>query len=130
MPQRFIQGWHDFFAEKFEGVDTSLFIIPIMRGHNQRAKITGFFHHTVNLADHFIRITGDDLFVAMKGEATDGHAYVDTAFAAGAAGAIVSTPVAGPHVLVEDSFAALQALGVAARARVSAGIVGVRAGSG
>lgn len=66
-----------------------------------------------------------DLFVAMKGEAADGHAYVDTAVAAGAAGAIVCAPVAGPHVLVEDSFAALQALGVAARARVSAGIVGV-----
>ncbi|RVT42041.1 UDP-N-acetylmuramoyl-tripeptide--D-alanyl-D-alanine ligase [Sphingobium algorifonticola] len=66
-----------------------------------------------------------DLFVAMKGEAADGHAYVDTAFAAGAAGAIVSTPVAGPHVLVEDSFAALRALGKAARARGSAQIVGV-----
>ena len=66
-----------------------------------------------------------DLFVAMKGEATDGHAYVDTAFAAGAAGAIVSAPVAGPHVLAEDSFAALEALGRASRERTSAAIVGV-----
>ena len=31
-----------------------------------------------------------DLFVAMKGEATDGHLFLDKAFAAGAAGAIVS----------------------------------------
>ena len=30
------------------------------------------------------------LFIAMKGEATDGHRFVDGAFAAGAAGALVS----------------------------------------
>ena len=30
-----------------------------------------------------------DLFVALKGEATDGHRFVDQAFAAGAAGAMV-----------------------------------------
>ncbi|MCX5511513.1 Mur ligase domain-containing protein, partial [Pseudomonas sp. BJa3] len=34
-----------------------------------------------------------DLFVAMKGETTDGHKFVDKAFAQGAAGAIVSEPV-------------------------------------
>ncbi len=66
-----------------------------------------------------------DLFIAMKGEATDGHRFVDGAFAQGAAGAIVSTPVAHPHVLVSDTTAALNALGVAARARTSARIVGV-----
>lgn len=66
-----------------------------------------------------------DLFIAMKGEATDGHRFVDGAFAQGAAGAIVSTPVAHPHVLVSDTTAALNALGVAARARTSARIAGV-----
>ncbi|MFZ2983418.1 MAG: Mur ligase family protein, partial [Sphingobium sp.] len=66
-----------------------------------------------------------DLFVALKGEATDGHNYVDTAIASGASGVLVSTPVAVPHVLVNDSFAALQAMGRAARARTSAGIIGV-----
>lgn len=66
-----------------------------------------------------------DLFVALKGEATDGHNYVDTAIASGASGVLVSTPVAVPHVLVDDSFAALQAMGRAARARTSAGIIGV-----
>ncbi len=30
-----------------------------------------------------------DLFIAMKGEATDGHRFLDKAFAAGAAGALV-----------------------------------------
>jgi UDP-N-acetylmuramoyl-tripeptide--D-alanyl-D-alanine ligase len=66
-----------------------------------------------------------DLFVAMPGTARDGHEFVDGAFAAGAAGAIVSKPVAGPHVLVADTFAALQALARASRARSSATILGV-----
>ena len=66
-----------------------------------------------------------DLFVAMPGTVHDGHKFVDGAFAAGAAGAIVSQPVSGPHVLVEDTFAALQALGRASRERTRATIVGV-----
>jgi UDP-N-acetylmuramoyl-tripeptide--D-alanyl-D-alanine ligase len=66
-----------------------------------------------------------DLFVAMPGTVHDGHKFVDAAFAAGAAGAIVSQPVDGPHVLVEDTFAALQALGRASRERSRATIFGV-----
>jgi len=65
------------------------------------------------------------LFVAMPGTVHDGHQFVEQAFAAGAAGAIVSQPVSGPHVLVEDVFAALQALGRAARERVNATVFGV-----
>ena len=56
-------------------------------------------------------VQSGDLFVAMPGTVHDGHKFVDQAFASGAAGAIVSQPVSGPHVLVEDTFAALQALG-------------------
>src|SRR3954465_10269309 len=66
-----------------------------------------------------------DLFVAMPGTLHDGHKFVDAAFAAGAAGAVVSQPVTGPHVLVEDVFAALQALGGASRERTQAMIFGV-----
>ena len=66
-----------------------------------------------------------DLFIALKGEATDGHRFLDQAFAHGAAGAIVSTPTPHPHVLVADTMAALEALGVAARARTDATIIGV-----
>ena len=65
------------------------------------------------------------LFVAMPGTVHDGHKFVDAAFAAGAAGAIVSQPVNGPHVLVDDTFAALQALGRASRERVNATVIGV-----
>src|SRR5205823_11668834 len=66
-----------------------------------------------------------DLFVAMPGTVHDGHKFVDAAFAAGAAGAVVSQPVSGPHVVVEDTFAALQALGRASRDRSRATIFGV-----
>ncbi|UZW53955.1 UDP-N-acetylmuramoyl-tripeptide--D-alanyl-D-alanine ligase [Sphingobium sp. JS3065] len=70
-------------------------------------------------------VTGGDLFVAMKGEATDGHCFVDKAFGQGAAGAIVSEAIAHPHVLVPDSAAALEALGRASRGRMQGKVVGV-----
>jgi len=66
-----------------------------------------------------------DLFVAMPGTVYDGHKFVDGAFAAGAAGAVVSQPVNGPHVLVDDTFAALQSLARASRERSRATIFGV-----
>ncbi len=66
-----------------------------------------------------------DLFVAMPGTVHDGHKFIDAAFASGAAGAIVSQPVEGPHVLVADTFEALRALGQAARERCAATILGV-----
>jgi UDP-N-acetylmuramoyl-tripeptide--D-alanyl-D-alanine ligase len=66
-----------------------------------------------------------DLFVAMKGEATDGHLFLDKAFAAGAAGAIASEDTAHPHVRVADSFVALNALGRASRERTQAKVIGV-----
>ena len=86
-------------------------------------------------ATHAFEVTGvtfdsrevqpGDLFVAMPGTVHDGHRFVDGAFAAGASAAVVSQPVNGPHVLVEDTFAALQALGRASRERSRATIFGV-----
>ena len=70
-------------------------------------------------------VQAGDLFVAMPGTVHDGHRFVEGAFGAGAAGAIVSQPVNGPHVLVEDTFAALQALARASRERCRATIFGV-----
>jgi UDP-N-acetylmuramoyl-tripeptide--D-alanyl-D-alanine ligase len=70
-------------------------------------------------------IGAGDLFVAMKGEATDGHLFVGQAFAAGAAGALASEEVPHPHVRVADTATALNDLGAASRARSGARIVGV-----
>ena len=65
------------------------------------------------------------LFVAMPGTVADGHDYVDKAFAAGAAAALVSRPVDGPHILVGDVPKALTDLAVAARNRCGGTIFGV-----
>ncbi len=64
-----------------------------------------------------------DLFVALSGEATDGHRFLQQAFAQGAAGAIVFAPCDGPHVRVPDSFAALEDIARAARARTAARVI-------
>lgn len=71
-----------------------------------------------------------DLFVAIIGENSDGHAYVENALKRGAAAAIVSAPTdamraAGPLVVVADTLSALNALGRAARARTRAKVVAV-----
>jgi UDP-N-acetylmuramoyl-tripeptide--D-alanyl-D-alanine ligase len=75
-------------------------------------------------------IGAGDLFFAMKGEQADGHRFVAQAFASGASGAVVSEPVDGPHVLVPDTMRALEQLGIASRARVSAKVIGVTGSAG
>ena len=66
-----------------------------------------------------------DLFIALKGEATDGHRFVDGAFEAGAAGVLVSRDDERPSVRVADTTSALGDLGRASRARSHAAIIGV-----
>jgi UDP-N-acetylmuramoyl-tripeptide--D-alanyl-D-alanine ligase len=71
-----------------------------------------------------------DLFVALKGEATDGHKYVEAALKAGAVAALVGDdtfgmPESWPLLMVPDTFKALQDMGVAARARSKARRIGV-----
>jgi UDP-N-acetylmuramoyl-tripeptide--D-alanyl-D-alanine ligase len=66
-----------------------------------------------------------DLFVALGGETTDGHRFLDQAFAQGAAGVLVSRETPHPHIRVADSFAGLNALGRAARERMDGVVVGV-----
>lgn len=68
-----------------------------------------------------------DLFVALTA-ARDGHDFLADAFAAGAAGALVSRlpdGITGPCVVVDDVLAGLTALGAAGRARSAARMVGV-----
>ena len=75
-------------------------------------------------------VTTGDLFIAMKGEATDGHRFIDKAIAAGAAGVVCETAIDFPHVRVADSAAALDALGAASRARSHGRIIGVTGSAG
>src|SRR5687768_6915656 len=66
-----------------------------------------------------------DLFVAMPGTVYDGHQFVAGALDAGAAGALVSQPIDGPHVLVADTAMALERLAKASRSRCPATAIGV-----
>jgi UDP-N-acetylmuramoyl-tripeptide--D-alanyl-D-alanine ligase len=50
------------------------------------------------------------LFVALRGERVDGHAFVGQALQAGAIAAVVREPVEGPHVEVDDTALSLLAL--------------------
>ena len=52
------------------------------------------------------------LFVAVVGETHDGHEFAEAALAQGAVATLASSPVAGPHILVEDT---VQAAGRLAR---------------
>ncbi|WP_137931931.1 UDP-N-acetylmuramoylalanyl-D-glutamyl-2,6-diaminopimelate--D-alanyl-D-alanine ligase [Mesorhizobium comanense] len=78
-----------------------------------------------------------DAFFAIKGEAMDGHDFVTAAIKAGAGVLVVAEgklPSLGrltaPIVVVEDVLAALEKLGVAARARSSARIIAVTGSAG
>jgi len=66
-----------------------------------------------------------DVFVALKGEAMDGHRFLEQAFGQGAVAAIVDRPVDFPHVLVADTTRALHDLAHAARERSSAVRIGI-----
>ena len=70
-------------------------------------------------------VRAGDLFFALKGEATDGHHFLDKAFANGAAAAVVDRPIDWPHILVRDTNAALAALAATSRARSAAVRIGV-----
>lgn len=70
-------------------------------------------------------VIGGELFVAMRGDAMDGHSFVPQAIQRGAAGHLVSMAVDAPHVRVADTNAALGALAAAARDRAPALRIGV-----
>jgi UDP-N-acetylmuramoyl-tripeptide--D-alanyl-D-alanine ligase len=71
-----------------------------------------------------------DIFVAIKGERMDGHDFIEQALKAGAGAAIASRAsdammAAGPVLEVGAPLRALEALGIAARARSASKIVAV-----
>lgn len=68
-----------------------------------------------------------DLFIALKGEHLDGHAYVAAAFEKGAAAAMVQQALEAkrPQLLVADSMKGMEALGKAARARMNGKVIGI-----
>jgi UDP-N-acetylmuramoyl-tripeptide--D-alanyl-D-alanine ligase len=72
-----------------------------------------------------------DLFVALQGEARDGHDFVDAAFKAGAGAALVSRAVAGgPTLAVAHTQRGLEDVARAARARARAKVIAVTGSAG
>ena len=80
-------------------------------------------------------IAAGDLFVAIKGDHFDGHAFVADAIKQGAAGALVSQEFAATHptlplIAVADTRLALGALAAAWRARFTLPLIGVTGSNG
>lgn len=76
------------------------------------------------------KVEAAGLFVAIRGEKQDGHAFVKQAMERGATAALVSSipadaPADGNYVVVKDTFEALQALAKAARARFRGKVIAV-----
>jgi len=71
-----------------------------------------------------------DLFIAIRGDSSDGHAYVKAALAKGAAAAMVAedwgdAPAGAPLIVVGNTDTGMADLARAARARTKARIVGI-----
>ena len=76
-----------------------------------------------------------DLFVALSGEHTDGHAFIVDAFERGASAALVAEPGEAPsgtsnHVVVPDVLCALQAVACAWRTRLSGTFIAITGSNG
>ncbi|MBS4197239.1 UDP-N-acetylmuramoyl-tripeptide--D-alanyl-D-alanine ligase [Lederbergia citri] len=75
------------------------------------------------------------LFVPLKGDANDGHKYVNTAFDKGAAAVlwqkdVPNPPVHAPVLIVEDTLRALQDLAHAYRNQISAKVIAITGSNG
>jgi UDP-N-acetylmuramoyl-tripeptide--D-alanyl-D-alanine ligase len=74
------------------------------------------------------------LYVALRGENFDGHAFIDAALAAGAAGVLVSREVAVPPAVTvlscTDTLLALQLMGSAARRTIAGPVIAVTGSNG
>jgi UDP-N-acetylmuramoyl-tripeptide--D-alanyl-D-alanine ligase len=70
-----------------------------------------------------------DLFIAIRGDAMDGHKFALEALAKGAAAVVIDHEIEGitsnQSLMVTDTFKAMQDLGNAARARTAAKIIGI-----
>ncbi|MEM9058860.1 MAG: UDP-N-acetylmuramoylalanyl-D-glutamyl-2,6-diaminopimelate--D-alanyl-D-alanine ligase [Pseudomonadota bacterium] len=92
-------------------------------------RISGDWDGVTGLSIDTRELVPGDMFVALEGITHDGHVYVRQALDAGAGAALVSHVPDGCEganlLVVDDTLTALQALGVAGRARAAAKVIGV-----
>ena len=92
-------------------------------------RISGDWQGVSGLSIDTRELAQGDLFIALKGISHDGHVYVAQALEAGVAAAMVSKVPEGMEdanlLVVDDTQQALEALGIAGRARTRARVIGV-----
>ena len=110
----------------------------------QLSEVAGAVEGTLEGDDVQVRSVSTDsrepmagsLFIALPGDRTDGHRFVDQAFTGGAAGAIVAEPVdgaadwSGPLVRVDSTTEALMRLAADERRLMGATVVGITGANG
>lgn len=89
----------------------------------QASGVTGSAINSVSIDSR--ELGPDALFVAIRGDRFDGHDFVDTALANGAAAALVSRGAGPGRIIVGDALEGLRDLARAARERSRAFVVGV-----
>lgn len=99
------------------------------------ARVQGADAEFVGVSTDSRRIAAGELFVALKGDKFDGHAYVEDVLARGAAGALVSEAFAAAHpdlplIVVSDTRLALGALAAQWRGRFSIPLIGITGSNG
>jgi UDP-N-acetylmuramoyl-tripeptide--D-alanyl-D-alanine ligase len=97
-----------------------------------RGRLRGPDAVVTSVATDTRRMEPGSLFVALRGERADGHAFVDDAFARGATGAIVDRPSSGGATIeVADTGRALLELGADERRRMpDATVLGITGANG
>lgn len=86
-----------------------------------------------NYRIHSGEVEPGDLFIALRGEQTDGHKYIPQAFERGAVAVLAEKPVpdaAGPVFVVPDAIQALQAIAMAARSNWGHTVIGITGSAG
>jgi UDP-N-acetylmuramoyl-L-alanyl-D-glutamate--2,6-diaminopimelate ligase len=90
-------------------------LLTALRGQVDVLEQRGDLNRSVQaITDDSRAVSAGSLFVAVKGERVDGHAYVEQAMKSGAAGVLVQAPVTAgslPYIRVADSRKALGLLG-------------------
>ncbi len=105
-----------------------------VRASGARLLEGGALPHDLRFSTDTRTLERGDIFVALRGERFDGHAYVESALAAGAAGIVVDDAASVPHgvpaFVVADTTTAYLAFASVARARTRARVAAVTGSAG
>ncbi len=71
-----------------------------------------------------------DVFLAVRGASSDGHAFVPDVIAKGAAATVAEQDVPGPHILVKDLVRAIASFGLSVRDEFSGPVIGITGSNG